>query len=161
MRLYIRQKVFSIGDKFTVKDEFGTDRYRVEGELFSWGKKLHLYDMDGSEMAFIQQKVFSWMPKFHVFRGGQQVAEIKKQFTLFFPKYVIEGLDWEINGSYSEHNYRITQNGNPIVTIHKEWMSWGDSYELNISNPRDEVLALAVVLAIDCVMDAQASASNN
>ena len=41
MKLYIKQKVFSWGDKFTVKDVNGEDRYFVEGEIFSWGKKLH------------------------------------------------------------------------------------------------------------------------
>ena len=53
----------------------------------------------------------------------------------------------------------ITKNGYPIVSISKEWMTWGDSYELNISNPQDEIVALAVVLTIDCVMAAQSSAA--
>ena len=35
MKLYIKQKVFSWGDKFTVKDEAGRDRYYVEGEIFT------------------------------------------------------------------------------------------------------------------------------
>jgi uncharacterized protein YxjI len=38
MKLYIKQKVFSWGDKFTVKDATGNDRYFVEGEVFSFGK---------------------------------------------------------------------------------------------------------------------------
>ena len=56
MKLYIRQKVFSWNDKFFVMDEYGRDRYRVEGEFFSFGKKLHIYDMADNEVAFIQQK---------------------------------------------------------------------------------------------------------
>ena len=51
MKLYIKQKVFSWGDKFTVKDSNGEDRYYVEGEIFSWGKKLHVYDMRGLHQA--------------------------------------------------------------------------------------------------------------
>lgn len=35
MKLYIKQKVFSWSDLFTVKDSYGADRYYVEGELFS------------------------------------------------------------------------------------------------------------------------------
>ena len=38
MKLYIKQKVFSWGDKFTVKDEAGRDRYYVEGEVFTFGR---------------------------------------------------------------------------------------------------------------------------
>ena len=55
MKLYIKQKVFSWGDKFTVKDSNGEDRYFVEGDVFSWGKKLHVYDMHGNEAAFIRK----------------------------------------------------------------------------------------------------------
>ena len=45
------------------------------------------------------------------------------------------------------------------MTISKEWMTWGDSYELNIANPADEILALAVVITIDCVMESNSGAS--
>ena len=161
MKLYIKQKVFSWNDRFTVKDEYGNDRYWVEGELFSFGKKLHVYDMTGREVAFIKQELWSWAPRYHVFCGGREVAEIKREFTLLFPKYSIEGLGWEINGSFMAHEYAITKSGYPIVTISKEWMTWGDSYELNISNPQDEIVALAVVLTIDCVMASQSSVSTS
>lgn len=160
MKLYIRQKIFSWADRFTVKDESGADKYIVEGELFSWGKKLHVSDMNGNEVAFIQQKVFSFLPKFFVFVNGNQIAEIVKEFTFFRPRYSIEGLGWEIEGSFMAHDYEITRQENSIVTIHKEWMTWGDCYELDIANEQDEIVALSVVLAIDCVMEADAAAAS-
>ena len=160
MKLYMREKVFSWGDRFTVKDDAGRDKYIVQGEVFSWGKKLHIYNMLGRDVAFIKQEVWSFMPKFYVFCDGRQIAEIKKAFTFLFPKYTIDGLGWEINGSFWEHDYEITQSGRTVVTISKEWMTWGDSYELHILNPEDEIVALAVVLTIDCVREAAANASN-
>ena len=161
MKLYIKEKVFTWGDQFTVKDERGNDRYVVEGEVFSWGKKLHVYDMTGREVAAIRQEVWSFLPRYYVFCGDRQVAEIKKEFTFFYPKYRIDGLGWEINGSFMAHEYEITQSGRTIVSISKEWMTWGDSYELNITNPSDEIVALAVVLTIDCVMEAAATAASS
>ena len=161
MKLYIKEKVFTWGDQFTVKDERGNDRYVVEGEVFSWGKKLHVYDMTGREVAAIRQEVWSFLPRYYVFCGDRQVAEIKKEFTFFFPKYRIDGLGWEIDGSFMAHEYEITQSGRTIVSIRKEWMTWGDSYELNITNPSDEIVALAVVLTIDCVMEAAAAAASS
>lgn len=160
MKLYIKEKVFSWGDKFFVKDEEGYDKYVVEGEVFSWGKKLHVYDRMGAEVAFIKQEVWSFLPKYYVFCGGHQVAEIRREFTFFRPKYSIDGLGWEINGSFWEHDYEITQAGRTIVTITKEWMTWGDSYELEVLDPGNELVALAVVLTIDCVMEAQEAASS-
>ncbi len=160
MKLYIRQKVFSWADRFTVWDEQGNDRYFVEGEVFSWGKKLHVYNRAGEEAAFIRQEVWSFLPKYLVYLGQRQVAEIVKEFSLFFPRYRIDGLGWEVSGDFWDHDYEITKNGRPIVTIHKTWMSWGDCYEVEIADPADEIIALAVVLAIDCVLAAQRNSNN-
>ena len=159
MRLYIKEKVFSWNEQFTVKDENGWDKYFVEGELFSWGKKLHLLNIRNEEVAFIQQKLFTWMPRYTVSVAGREIAEIRKEFTLFFQRYVIDGLGWEIEGSVWDHAYEIRKHGHTIVRIDKEWFTWGDSYVLDIADPADEILALAVVLTIDCV--AEASRNNN
>lgn len=161
MKLYIKQRVFSWGDKFSVKDGFGNDKYYVEGEVFSWGKKLHVYDVTGKEVAFIKQEVWSFLPRFYVFCGNHQVAEIKKEFSFLFPRYTVEGLGWEIEGRFMAHDYDITKNGQMIVSINKEWMTWGDSYELNISNEADEIVALAVVLAIDAVLAASSNSNHH
>lgn len=161
MKLYMKQKVFSFKDKFYIKDENGEDKYYIEGELFSIGKKLHIYDMQNNELAFVHQKVLSFMPRFFVYVNGTQVAEIVKKISLFKPKYIIDGLGWEINGDFFSHDYTITENGRDIVSIHKAWMSWGDTFELDIVDGSNEVLTLAVVLAIDCVMDAQAAAASS
>jgi uncharacterized protein YxjI len=34
-------------------------------------------------------------------------------------------------------------------------MTWGDTYEIDIADPADEIVAMAVVLAIDCVAEAR------
>lgn len=159
MKLYIKQKVFSWKDKFYVKDENGNDRYYIEGELFSLGKKLHIYDMNSNEIAFIHQKVLSFLPRFYVYVGGIQVAEIVKEFTFFRNKYRIEGLGWEVDGDFMDHDYEITHMGRPIVAISKEWFTWGDSYMLDIADNVDPVNALSVVLAIDCVIEMQRRSS--
>ena len=161
MKLYIKEKVFSWGDKFTVKDAYGEDKYIVEGEVFSWGKKLHVYDRSGREVAFIKQEVWSFLSRYYVFCGDRQVAEIKKEFTFLFPRYTIAGLGWEIDGSFMAHDYQITKRDRKIVTISKEWMTWGDSYELDIADPADELVALAVVIAIDCVTETASAAASS
>ena len=159
MKLYIKQKVFSFKDKFTVKDEYGQDKYFVEGEFFSLGKKLHIYDMAGNEVAFIQQKVLSFLPRYFVFVGERQIAEIVKKFTLFTPKYEVVGLGWQVTGNFVAHDYEVSDNGRPVVIIHKEWMSWGDCYVLDIAPGADEIVALATVLAIDCATESNGGVS--
>ncbi len=160
MKLCIKQKVFSWVDTFNIMDENGRVKYQAKGELFSWGKKLHICDMNNNELAFIQQKVFSFLPKYYVYINGQEVAQVVKEFTFIKPRYTILGLGWEVNGEFLAHDYQITQGGQSIVSIEKEWFTWGDCYALDIANPADEIVALSAVLVIDCVM-AQSSNSPN
>ena len=91
MKYYIKQKVFTLKDKFTIKDESGNDVFYVEGEFFSIGKKLHLYSMDGTEQAYIHQKVLSLLRRYFVERSDGARAEIVKEFTFFTPKYSVNG----------------------------------------------------------------------
>jgi len=155
MKLYIKEHIFTLGDQFSVMDQWGNDKYFVQGEIFTLGRKLHVSDTTGAEVAFIRQELMTFLPQYVVYVDGQEIGRVKKEFSFFVPRYSIEGLGWEIEGSFWEHDYSITRNGQTIVTISKEWMTWGDSYELDIRDPRDELLALAVVLTIDCVRESQ------
>lgn len=157
MKLYMKQKVFSFRDKFTIKDEYGNDKYYIEGEFWSLGKRLRIYDANHNELAFVKQKILTFMPKFTIEINGTEIAEIVKKVTFFTPKYYVNGLGWEVEGNLFSHDYTIVSERGMIVTIHKAWMSWGDTFELEIANENDEITALAVVLAIDAVMDAQQS----
>ena len=155
MKLYIKEHIFTFGDKFSVLDSLGNEKYFVEGEVFTWGKKLHVYDRQGREVAYIEQELFTFMPCYHVYVGGRDIAQVRKEFTFFLPKYHVDGLDWDVDGEFFAHEYQISKNGRNIVTIEKEWMTWGDCYELNIADSADEIVALAVVLTIDCVVEQQ------
>lgn len=161
MKLYMKQKVFSIKDRFYIKDVNENDRYYVEGEFFSIGRKLHLYDMNGQELAFIQQKVLTFLPRFYVFMKGKQVAEIVKEFTFFRQQYSVNGLGWHVEGDFLAHDYSVVDQGSQIAYVHKVWLSWGDSYEIDMNDSGNEVLTLAVVLAIDAVLSDQDSAAAN
>jgi len=158
MTLYMKQKVFSWSDRFTVKDELGSDRYYVEGEIFSWGHKLHVFNMDNQEIAFIKQEIFTLLPRFEVYVGGSLVVEVKKELTFFVPKYSLEGTDWTVDGDLWAHNYEIAGPSGSVASINKAYFTWGDSYQIDIAGGADEVLVLATVLAIDCVIE---DSSNN
>lgn len=159
MKLYIKQRIFTWRDKFYVYDELGNEKYYVEGEVFSWGKKLHLYDMRGNELAFIYQKVFTFLPEYHIARNGVDIAEVVKEFTFFKQKYSAQGLDWQVQGNFWAHEYEITKHGQTIAAIAKEWMTWGDSYEICMGDDVDEIMALSVVLVIDACMASQNNAN--
>lgn len=45
MRFLVKQKIFSFGDNFVIKDDEGNDRFVVKGKVFALGDKLRIYDM--------------------------------------------------------------------------------------------------------------------
>ena len=65
----MRQKIFSFGHDFTIKDEDGKDVFFVDGRALSLGHKLSFQDMNGHELAFIKQKLMSWGPTYEVYVG--------------------------------------------------------------------------------------------
>lgn len=151
MPLYIKQKVFSWKDKFTIKDAAGNDRYYVEGELFSWGHKLHIYNAAGREVAFLKQKLMTIKPRFEVYVNDQLTVEVVKDFSFFRQRYTLLGTDWTVKGDFLAHNYTISNGFSPIATISKAYFSWGDSYAVDIADGINEIPVIATVLAIDCV----------
>jgi uncharacterized protein YxjI len=155
MKLYLQQKVFSIGDKFTLYDESGAERYFVQGEVFSFGKKLHILDMAGNELAMIRQRLMTFLPRYSVEIGGTVVAEIVKKFTLFHNEYAIEGLGWTVHGNMFDHDYEICSGNAVIARVSKQWFTFGDAYEIEISPNAHLVTALAVVLVIDACLEQQ------
>jgi uncharacterized protein YxjI len=62
MRYVLKQKFWSFGDDFTIRDAEGRDAFFVDGRAFSWGDKLSFQDMQRNELAFIRQKLLSWGP---------------------------------------------------------------------------------------------------
>lgn len=161
MKLYLKQKFFSWKDRFWVYDENGEEKYSVCGRAFSFGKKLNVYDMAGNEVAFISQKFFSFLPRYYIFRDGEQIAEVVKEFTFFKPEYTVIGPDWKVKGNFWEHDYDITCAEENVVSVEKEWFTWGDAYSIDIADGYNEVTALSVVLVIDACLAAQAATSTS
>lgn len=160
MKLYIKQKVFSLKDKFNIYDENGETRYYVEGEIFTLGKKLHVFDRNGNEVAFIRQKVWSFLSRYFIERNGDVVATVVKQFS-FKPHYEIAELGWSVSGNFWEHDYSIEGNKGIEAVINKKWFAWGDTYEIDITYDENAVNCLCVVLIIDAVLASQAAAASS
>jgi len=153
MKLYFKQKAFSLSQSTTVTDEFGNVMFTGKSEILSIGRKMHIYDDMNNEVAFIQQKLLTLMPRFSVFLGDEHIADVVKEFHLFKQDYRVEGLNWTIDGDYMAHDYTIRYGGRYLASIHKKWMAWGDSFEVDIANDRDILMVVAVIVAIDCVID--------
>ena len=153
MKLYLKQRVFTWGDRFTVYDEAGADRFYVEGEVFTFGKKLHLLDTDGRELLFIEQQLLTFRPRYSILEGDRELAEVRKEFSLFTPYYTVAGPNWSVEGDFFDHTYEVKAGDRTVAAVYKEWFTFGDAYAIDVAPDADLLLALATVLVIDACLD--------
>lgn len=158
-QLYIKQKVFSLSGKFTVKNQEEQDVYYVEGSFMQIPKTYTIMNRKRDEVALISKKVFSFLPKFFVEVNGQEVLTIKKEFSFFKARYTIDAAGIEVHGNWWDMEFDVLQHGEIVGKVNKEWFSWGDSYKVQILNEEMEAIVIAIVVAIDCVKADQAASS--
>ena len=151
MRYIIKEKVFTFADRFNIEDQYGSPQFEVVGKIFSLGNKLNIYDLNGKELIYIEQKVFRFLPEYDIYREGNLIGKIKKEFTFFKPKFYIESTygNLTIDGDVFHHNFNILRDGKPIAWINKKWISFSDTYSVDISDEEDQSFVLSIVIVLD------------
>lgn len=148
MRLLFKQRFFSWLDSYDIYDESGNIAYVVKGQL-SWGHCLKVYDAMGQEAGLLQERIFTWLPKFEIYTGGQYRGCIRKELSLFTPRYVFDCCGWQVEGNFMEWDYTIRSGNRQVASVSKELFNWTDTYVLDIADPADALLVLLFVLAVD------------
>ena len=161
MKLVLKEKVFTLKERFNVTDEQEQPLYSVEGKFFSWGHQLDIEDASGAHMAHIKQKVFALLPRYFITCDGMEEMELKGHLNIIHPHYTLETPDgdWEVRGDFLHYEYTIQKGEETIATVTKKWLSFGDSYTLDVAEDRNVVPALCVMVALDCIFEDGAAAA--
>ncbi|MGX7125638.1 LURP-one-related/scramblase family protein [Enterococcus viikkiensis] len=160
-KLYIKQKVFSIGEKYTVMNENQEPRYYVKGSFLKIPKTFTIEDEQSREISKITKKVISLLPKFFVEMNGKEAIEISKHLTFLKAKYAISAEGLTVDGNWWDMDFEVSQHGQKVAEINKRWISWGDTYEISIFDEALEELIISLVIAIDCVKADEAASSSS
>lgn len=120
MRYLMKQKLFSWGDDFHIRNEEGRDVYFVAGKALSFGDHLSFQDLGGRELASIDQKLLAWGPTYELRRDGECVAVVKKElFTFLRCRFAVDVPgpdDLEAVGDFTDHEYEF-RRGDRVVAI--------------------------------------------
>ena len=154
MRVNIKQKVFSFGDKFSVNAEDGTPIIYVEGKVFSVGNKLKVLDAQGAELFYIEQKLFKLLPEYSIQSNGEEVAHLKKEFSWLKPKLNITSAygNFRIEGNVLGYNFNIFKDGNLAGTVSKKFVAFSDSYTLDIFENENIPFLITLTIIIDQIL---------
>lgn len=159
MRYIIREKFFRLTEDSTIQTEDGSPIFQVKGKLFSLHHTLVLSDLAGNEQATVEKQIISLTQKFHITRHGVEAATVRKKLiSPFVDRFIVDipgPDDLHITGSIFEHNFTIERKGRLVATISKRWVALTDTYGVETADCEDDILILAVVLAVDLTEDAE------
>jgi uncharacterized protein YxjI len=155
MRYVMSQKLFSLADSFSIKDETEKDVYFVKGKLFSFGDKLSFQDTEGNELVFIEQRLLNWGPTYELWRGAELLAVVKRElFSFIHHRFTVDVPgpdDLEAEGNFLDREYTFTRGDRVVATASKKWFSWTDTYGIDVVEGEDPVLILASAVVVDMV----------
>lgn len=154
MKYQVKQKIFSLGDSFTIKNEQGDGVYLVKSKVISLGKKLTIEDLSGEELVYIEQKLFKLLPQFTVFMAGRAVATVKKEFTFFASRFNIDSDmgQYKIEGEVFSHEFAILKDNSIVGQVSKQWVSFSDTYGVDVNDDENQAFILALIIIVDEAM---------
>ena len=153
-RYKIRQKMLSIGDDFWIENQEGERVFKVDGKALRLRKTLFFEDMNGNKLAKIQERLLAIKDTMVVEDpDGNQLAVIKKGLIAPLGEHwtvgVRGGPDLDVQGNILDHEYSIMQKRSKVAEVSKKWLSLTDTYGVEIDEGQNDILILALAIAID------------
>lgn len=153
-RYKIRQKLISIGDDFWIENEGGQKVFKVDGKALRIRKTLEFEDAKGKKLAMIKERLLAIKDTMVIEdANGRDIATVKK--ALISPlrdKWNVNvkgGEDLVVQGNILDLEYDIKQGRRKVAEVSKKWFTLTDTYGVEIADGQNDILILAVAVAID------------
>lgn len=144
------EKLAAIGDDFFIENEQGQRAFKVDGKALRMRDTLIFHDLQGNELCKIQSRIARVRDSMEIENpNGDRIALVQK--ALISPlrdRFVVkiaDGPDLDVQGNILAHEYRIGD----VATVSRKWFRVRDSYGVEVSPGQNDVLILAVTVALD------------
>lgn len=160
MKVYIKNRVFSLGQGSSVVDENKNALFNVKGRAISITRKKFLYDANGQLLYSIRNKWINFfVHKAYIYdASGSKIATVKDKWFNVNQEYFVMGYKDEIKiqGKFFGLTSQILRNGNVIGTVRRQITFIADAFELE-ADERDIPFLIALVVALDNIHDKRAN----
>jgi len=152
----MRQKLIAFGDDFYIENEQGQKVFKVDGKVLRVRDTIVFKDMQGNKLCQIQERMVRVKDTMEI-EGpdGRTVATVKKALiTPLRDRWTVKikgGPDLEVQGNILDHEYRIGEGRQKVGEVSKKWFRVRDTYGVEVAEGQDDVLILAVTVAIDAM----------
>ena len=153
-RYKIRQKLVSIGDDFWIENAEGKRVFKVDGKVLRISKTLVFEDANGKKLCQIKERLLTIKDTMVIEDPhGRDIATVKK--ALISPlrdKWNVNvkgGEDLVVQGNILDLEYDIKQGRKKVAEVSKKWFTIADAYGVEIEAGQNDILILAIAVAID------------
>src|SRR5215218_8296309 len=129
-RYKIRQKLLSIGDDFWIENMQGDTLAKIQERLLAIKETMVVEDAEGNQLAVIKKGL---------------IAPLGDHWTVA----IRGGPDLDVQGNILDHEYSISERRKKIAEVSKKWLSLTDTYGVEIDDGQNDILILALAIAID------------
>jgi uncharacterized protein YxjI len=153
-RYQMRQKLVSIGDDFYIENEQGQRVFKVDGKAARIADTLIFRDTHGNKLATIKEKIMRVKDTMEIEAptGGTLAVVKKAMITPLRERWAVKignGPDLEVQGNLTDHEYTIRNDRNVVAEISKKWFRARDTYGVTIQPGQNDILILAVTVAVE------------
>lgn len=159
-RYRMRQNLVAIGDDFAIENEAGQKVYKVDGKVLRIRDTLHFKDMEGKLLCRIKERLIAITDSMTIEDGqGKDLASIHKALiSPLVDRYSVkvkDGPDLHITGNLLDYEYDIKDGRDKVAEISKKWFRITDTYGVEIAPGQNEILILAITVAVDMLVHKQ------
>jgi uncharacterized protein YxjI len=150
----MREKLVSFGDDFWIENEGGQKTFKVDGKALRVRDTLKFKDRQGNTLCQIQERMLRIKDSMEIEDAhGKRIALVKK--ALISPirdRWTVkikDGPDLDVKGNILDHEYKIGEGRDRVAEVSKKWFRIRDTYGVEIAPGQDDIVILAVTVAID------------
>ena len=153
-RYQMRQKLVAFGDDFYIHNEAGQKVFKVDGKVLRVRDLLVFEDMQGNKLCQIQERMLRIKDTMAIEDGGgKEIAQVKKALiTPLRDRWIVKirnGPDLDVQGNILDHEYEIKEGRHKVAQVSKKWFRVRDTYGVEIAPDQEDVVILAVTVALD------------
>ncbi len=153
-RYQMREKLVAFGDDYYIHNEAGQKVFKVDGKVLRVRDTLKFKDLRGNVLCQIQERMLRIKDVMAIEDGqGNKIAEVKKALiTPLRDRWTVKlrnGPDLDVQGNILDHEYEIKEGRRKVAQVSKRWFRVRDTYGVEVAPDQEDVLILAVTVALD------------
>ena len=153
-RYQMREKLVAFGDDYYIKNEAGQNIFKVDGKVLRVRDTLKFKDLLGNLLCQIQERMLTIKDVMAIEGAqGNEIARVKKALiTPLRDRWTVKlrnGPDLDVQGNILDHEYEITEGRRKVAQVSKKWFRLRDTYGVEIAPDQEDILILAVTVALD------------